>query len=165
MSPVCSLLHKGAWRTAAGMQRGAALRHRKARLCRGECTPHFLFETSKRKCAVHGGKGKMSGMRWPAKRPTPPYESTTGTHCRQKPNALRRLRWKSSLEGLRSRICGCSGYRVAKSNLTLFCLRSPLRSALPGFGKAPERQRKEKLGASSLRPDVCDSLSAARRAG
>ena len=25
----------------------------------GECTPHFLFETSKRKCAVHGGKEKM----------------------------------------------------------------------------------------------------------
>ena len=27
-------------------------------------TPHFLFETSKRKCAVHGGKEKMSGMIW-----------------------------------------------------------------------------------------------------
>ena len=25
------------------------------------CTPHFLFETSKRKCAVHGGKEKMFG--------------------------------------------------------------------------------------------------------
>ena len=25
----------------------------------GQCTPHFLFETSKRKCAVHGGKEKM----------------------------------------------------------------------------------------------------------
>ena len=24
-----------------------------------QCTPHFLFETSKRKCAVHGGKEKM----------------------------------------------------------------------------------------------------------
>ena len=23
------------------------------------CAPHFLFETSKRKCAVHGGKEKM----------------------------------------------------------------------------------------------------------
>ena len=27
----------------------------------GGCTPHFLFETSKRKCAVHGGKEKMFG--------------------------------------------------------------------------------------------------------
>ena len=25
----------------------------------GQCTPHCLFETSKRKCAVHGGKEKM----------------------------------------------------------------------------------------------------------
>ena len=28
-------------------------------------TPHFLFETPKRKCAVHGGKEKVSGMSWP----------------------------------------------------------------------------------------------------
>ena len=35
------------------------------RLCLPECTPHFLFETPKRKCAVHGGKEKVSGMSWP----------------------------------------------------------------------------------------------------
>ena len=27
----------------------------------GDAPPHFLFEISKRKCAVHGGKEKMSG--------------------------------------------------------------------------------------------------------
>ena len=44
----------------------AAIRHRNcaappqgARFPRAGCTPHFLFETSKRKCAVHGGKEKM----------------------------------------------------------------------------------------------------------
>ena len=35
------------------------------RLCLPEGTPHFLFETPKRKCAVHGGKEKVSGMSWP----------------------------------------------------------------------------------------------------
>ena len=35
------------------------------RLCLPECTPHFLFETPKRKCAVHGGKEKVSGLSWP----------------------------------------------------------------------------------------------------
>ena len=35
------------------------------RLCLPECTPRFLFETPKRKCAVHGGKEKVSGMSWP----------------------------------------------------------------------------------------------------
>ena len=39
--------------------------------------PHFLFETPKRKCAVHGGKEKVSGMSWPL----------TGqlTHTRERP--------------------------------------------------------------------------------
>ena len=41
------------------------MRHGMARLCRAECTPHFLFETPKRKCAVHGGKEKVSGLSWP----------------------------------------------------------------------------------------------------
>ena len=27
----------------------------------GRCAPHFLFETSKRKCAAPGGKEKMFG--------------------------------------------------------------------------------------------------------
>ena len=40
----------GMRRTAAGIQASPAGMH-----------PHFLFETSKRKCAVHGGKEKMSG--------------------------------------------------------------------------------------------------------
>ena len=74
-------------------------------------------------------------MSWPAKRPTPPYESITDTHCRQKPKALRRLRWKSSLEELRSRICGCSGYRVAKSDLTRFLSALPASLSAARFRK------------------------------
>ena len=33
-----------------------------ARLCRGEYTPHFLFETSKRKCAAPGGKSVLAAQ-------------------------------------------------------------------------------------------------------
>ena len=32
-----------------------------AMLMAGRCAPHFLFETSKRKCAAPGGKEKMFG--------------------------------------------------------------------------------------------------------
>ena len=46
-------------------EKTAPVRRREARLCRAECTPHFLFETPKRKCAVHGGKEKVPGMSWP----------------------------------------------------------------------------------------------------
>ena len=43
-------------------------------------TPHFLFETSKRKCAVHGGKEKMSGMSWPLCRSNHP-KTEVGRHA------------------------------------------------------------------------------------
>ena len=45
-------------RIAAGMNHGAAMRHGKARLCRAECPPHFLFVLPKRKRAGHGTKEK-----------------------------------------------------------------------------------------------------------
>ena len=48
-------------------QRDAANRRRDA--------PHFLFETSKRKCAVHGGKEKMSGMIWHLRVKSPKTEA------------------------------------------------------------------------------------------
>ena len=40
------------------MNHGAAMRHGKARLCRAECPPHFLFVLPKRKRAGHGTKEK-----------------------------------------------------------------------------------------------------------
>ena len=45
----------------AGREGAAAAAHgdRAPAGAHGGCTPHFLFETSKRKCAVHGGKEKM----------------------------------------------------------------------------------------------------------
>ena len=132
MSPVCSLLHKGARRTAARMQRGAALRHRKARLCRGECTPHFLFETSKRKCAVHGGKEKMSGMSCPAKRSTHPKRGLTVTHFRPNPEVSYRLRYPHSFRNCVPAPVGTPHIRL-QNRIGVFLLpRVPLRYALPG---------------------------------
>ena len=61
MSPTFSLLQQGARRTAAG---DAAWCHFAARECTvlpWGCTPYFLFETSKRKCAAPGGKENMFG--------------------------------------------------------------------------------------------------------
>ena len=49
----------------AGREGAAAAAHgdRAPAGAHGRCTPHFLFETSKRKCAVHGGKEKMFGRK------------------------------------------------------------------------------------------------------
>ena len=80
MSPTFSLPYKGARRTAAG---DAAWCHFAARECTvlpWGYTPHFLFETSKRKRAVHGGKEKMSGMSWPLCRSTHP-KTEVGRHA------------------------------------------------------------------------------------
>ena len=54
-------------RIAAGMNHGAAMRHGKARLCRAECPPHFLFVLSKRKRAGHGTKEKALRDELPGK--------------------------------------------------------------------------------------------------
>lgn len=56
------------------------------------CAPHFLFETSKRKCAVHGGKEKMSGMSWPAKGQLTQNEGSAVTNCHAAPESFCRLR-------------------------------------------------------------------------
>ena len=45
-------------RIAAGMNHGAAMRHGKARLCRAECPPHFLFVLSKEKSPPQRWKRK-----------------------------------------------------------------------------------------------------------
>ena len=54
-------------RIAAGMNHGAAMRHGKARLCRAECPPHFLFVLPKRKRAGHGTKEKALRDELPGK--------------------------------------------------------------------------------------------------
>ena len=65
--------HEGAWWYHAELKTQMGFAHwnvsyilfapqRDAANRRRDAPPHFLFETSKRKCAVHGGKEKMSGM-------------------------------------------------------------------------------------------------------
>ncbi|HJB76637.1 MAG TPA: hypothetical protein H9940_04555, partial [Candidatus Oscillibacter avistercoris] len=41
----------------------------------GQCAPHFLFETSKRKCAAPGGKEKMFGANLHVRASLLKYES------------------------------------------------------------------------------------------
>ena len=106
MSPTFSLLQQGARRTAAGDAAWCHFAAREYTVLPWGCTPHFLFETSKRKCAVHGGKEKMSGMSWPLCRSTHPKTEVgrfvgqltpkrrlAATHCRLNLKRPYRLRY------------------------------------------------------------------------
>ena len=70
------------------------------RLCLPEYTPHFLFETPKRKCAVHGGKEKVFGMSWPQRGQLTQNERPAATHCHAGPNPTCQLRRQMFLEEL-----------------------------------------------------------------
>ena len=91
--------------------RGRYLWRKEARLCRGECTPHFLFETSKRKCAVHGGKEKMSWMSCPAKRSTHPKRGAGRHGLPTKFRTLLSAALYLNLKSVRRRICGHGAQR------------------------------------------------------
>ena len=65
----------------------------------GGCTPHFLFETSKRKCAVHGGKEKMSG---PKSFPAVRFGQNGGRTSRFRPNLQVSCRVRLGLREQRS---------------------------------------------------------------
>ena len=103
-------------------------------------TPHFLFETSKRKpsrgaslapsgqftfCAVHGGKEKMSGMIWHLRVKSPKTEA--GRH--ELPTKLETplpAALYSFFPEPRPRICGHGAQRGAKQNRRI---SAPVRSA------------------------------------
>ena len=121
----------------------------------GGCTPHFLFETSKRKCAVHGGKEKMSG---PKSFPAVRFGQTGGERAGASvndsllPGAPGSLGTESASPQLGAwvRLSG-----VLDERHVLLAPRVPLRYALPGgSGKADsrsaERQRRENAGQIGL---------------
>ena len=83
-------------RTAAGMNHGAAMRHGKARLCRAECPPHFLFVLPKRKRAGHGTKEKT--LRGDLTRRCQIIQNggLAVTNCRPNPEVSYRLRYTYS---------------------------------------------------------------------
>ena len=95
-------------------------------------TPHFLFETSKRKCAVHGGKEKMSGMIWHLRVKSPKTEA--GRH--ELPTKLE-TPLPAALHSFHSENCVPAPVGTAhtgQQNWTGVFLLScvPLRYALPG---------------------------------
>ena len=83
-------------RIAAGMNHGAAMRHGKARLCRAECPPHFLFVLPKRKRAGHGTKEKT--LRGDLTRRCQIIQNggLAVTNCRPNPEVSYRLRYTYS---------------------------------------------------------------------
>ena len=83
-------------RIAAGMNHGAAMRHGKARLCRAECPPHFLFVLPKRKRAGHGPKEKT--LRGDLTRRCQIIQNggLAVTNCRPNPEVSYRLRYTYS---------------------------------------------------------------------
>ena len=95
------------------MNHGAAMRHGKARLCRAECPPHFLFVLPKRKRAGHGTKEKTlrddltppcqitQNGGWPSRTSDKIQKSPTGCAI---PVPFRELR---------PRICGHGTHRAA----------------------------------------------------
>ena len=88
-------------------------------------TPHFLFETSKRKCAVHGGKEKMSGMIWHLRVKSP----KTGADRHALPTKFETLlpaALYSFFPEPPPRICGHGAQRGAKQNRRI---SAPVRSA------------------------------------
>ena len=103
-------------------------------------TPHFLFETSKRKpsrgaslapsgqftfCAVHGGKEKMSGMIWHLRVKSP--KTGAGRHALPtKSGSLLPAALYLFLPELCPRICGHGAQRGAKQNRRI---SAPVRSA------------------------------------
>ena len=85
-------------RIAAGMNHGAAMRHGKARLCRAECPPHFLFVLPKRKRAGHGTKEKT--LRGDLTRRCQIIQNggLAVTNCRPNPEVSYRLRYTYSAQ-------------------------------------------------------------------
>ena len=97
-------------RIAAG---GAAMRHRKARLCRAECPPHFLFVLPKRKRAGHGTKEKALRDELPGKAVNSPK---TGAGRHELPTELETplpAALYLNLKSVRRRICGHGAQRGA----------------------------------------------------
>ena len=112
-----------------------------ARLRRAGMHPHFLFETSKRKCAVHGGKEKM----FRAKRHFVLFCLCTGVPTRNCPVNFQSKRWARAqpcrIFQLVPRDELSANFGVVVVWLLLLFPRSPLRSALPvlnpGRGRSP----------------------------
>ena len=109
------------------MNHGAAMRHGKARLCRAECPPHFLFVLPKRKRAGHGTKEKALRDELPGKAVNSP-KAGAGRHALPtKFETLLPAALYLFLPELRSRTCGHRVQRGTKPNRRI---STPARSAL-----------------------------------
>ena len=108
------------------MNHGAAMRHGKARLCRAECPPHFLFVLPKRKRAGHGTKEKALRDELPGKAVNSPK---TGAGRHELPTELETplpAALYLNLKSVRSRICGHGAQRGANRTSP-----APLSAAAP----------------------------------
>ena len=85
-------------RIAAGMNHGAAMRYGKARLCRAECPPHFLFVLPKRKRAGHGTKEKTLRGDLTRRCQITQNGGLAVTNCRPNPEVSYRLRYTYSTQ-------------------------------------------------------------------
>ena len=131
----------------AGECRGcAALRHGDCAPAgaHGDAPPHFLFETSKRKCAVHGGKEKMFGRinLTPLCQVDRKGESCRG-RCLRKLAVSYRMRPTRAEPGAPAAASGefRLAFGVDDERPVLLAPRVPLRYALPRH--TSQRQRKE----------------------
>ena len=118
-------------RIAVGMNHGAAMRHGKARLCRAECPPHFLFVLPKRKRAGHGTKEKT--LRGDLTRRCQIIQNggLAVTNCRPNPEVSYRLRYTYSAQNCVPASAGTAhtGLQIGRP-LLLFPL--PLPRPTPG---------------------------------
>ena len=113
-------------RIAAGMNHGAAMRHGKARLCRAECPPHFLFVLPKRKRAGHGTKEKT--LRGDLTRRCQIIQNggLAVTNCRPNPEVSYRLRYTYS-----ARNCVPAPESPPHTGVLIRTLSAPLSAAAP----------------------------------
>ena len=122
------------------MNHGAAMRHGKARLCRAECPPHFLFVLPKRKRAGHGTKEKTlrddltppcqitQNGGWPSRTSDKIQKSPTGCAI---PVPFRELR---------PRICGHGTHRAANRTHPASLSAAAPRPPFPVSGRGFQRR-------------------------